>query len=88
MNGHLLVEALDKNNSASLSYNIVTNYLQKKLNFKGLIITDALGMKAITKNLTVGQIALQSFMAGNDILLFLLRTVQQLFFRHLLIHHL
>ena len=69
MIGHLLVEALDKNNSASLSYNIVTNYLQKKLNFKGLIITDGLGMKAITKNLAAGQIALQAFMAGNDILL-------------------
>ncbi len=41
MIGHLNVPA-------SLSYNIITKLLKEKLGFKGLIITDALDMKAVT----------------------------------------
>ena len=51
MIGHLNVPAFEPNKDlpASLSYNIITKLLKEKLGFKGLIITDALDMKAVTK---------------------------------------
>lgn len=71
MIGHLSVPSFepDKNLPASLSYNIVTKLLKEKLGFKGLIITDALDMKAITKYYSTSEACLKAFKAGNDILL-------------------
>ncbi|MGY0426799.1 MAG: glycoside hydrolase family 3 protein, partial [Polaribacter sp.] len=47
MTAHLSIPALesDANLPTSLSKNVVTNLLQKKLGFRGLIITDGLNMK-------------------------------------------
>jgi len=55
---------------SSLSYNVVTNVLQTELGFKGLIFTDALNMKGASNFKTPGEIDLNAFLAGNDILLF------------------
>ncbi len=72
MVAHLNVPALDprENYPSSISYNIVTNVLQKQLGFHGLVFTDALNMKAAANYLKPGEIDLEAFMAGNDILLF------------------
>ena len=71
MIGHLNVPAFDtkKDLPASLSYNIVTKLLKEKLGFEGLIITDALDMKAVTNYFSDGEACVQAFKAGNDILL-------------------
>ncbi len=71
MVGHLNVPAFDnqKNLPASLSYNIVTKLLKEKLKFKGLIITDALDMRAVTNYFSNGDACVKAFIAGNDILL-------------------
>lgn len=69
MIGHLKCSALEPNGKiASLSKNVV-DYLLSKLDFKGLILTDALDMKSITDNYLSDQAALEAFTAGNDILL-------------------
>jgi|GEM_PF-339525 len=47
--------------------------LRGEMGFDGLIITDALDMRALTDNFTCGQIALGTFLAGADILLMPLR---------------
>jgi CubicO group peptidase (beta-lactamase class C family) len=72
MVAHLNVPSLEPrlNYPSSISYNVVTNVLKKELGFEGLIITDALNMRAVTKFSDPGQIDLQAFLAGNDILLF------------------
>lgn len=72
MVAHLNVPSLEtrKNYPTSISYNVVTNILQKELGFKGLIFTDALNMKGASDFLKPGEIDLEAFMAGNDILLF------------------
>nr|AAN10188.1 putative glycosylhydrolase [Candidatus Fritschea bemisiae] len=70
MTGHLMLPVLDKNFPASLSKLIVTDLLQKEWGFKGLIITDALNMKALTQNYSVEEIALKAFLAGHDLLLY------------------
>lgn len=71
MIAHLYVPALEKlvNTPSTLSKSIVTGLLRNQLGFKGLIVTDALDMKAVTTNNQPGEIELQALRAGNDILL-------------------
>lgn len=72
MVAHLNVPALETRDGypSSISYNVVTNLLQNELGFKGLIFTDALNMKGASNFKSGGEIDLEAFMAGNDILLF------------------
>lgn len=71
MIAHLAIPAFENNNDipASLSKNIVTKLLCEELKFNGLIITDALDMRGVTKNDSQGKTELQALLAGNDILL-------------------
>lgn len=71
MVGHLSVPALEEqeNLPATLSKTIVTTFLRNELGFGGLIITDALDMKAITNTYANGYAELLALCAGNDILL-------------------
>lgn len=71
MVAHLSVPALEPNADlpSSLSRNIVTDLLQKKLGFEGLIFTDALNMKGASNFSTSAEINLEVIKAGNDILL-------------------
>jgi len=70
MHGHLVIPALDDSGTASsLSHKIVTQFLQKKLGYQGLNITDGLGMDAIANRYAPGELERAAFLAGNDILL-------------------
>ena len=64
MAAHLVVEAMDKDNPASFSKKILTDYIMGTLRYKGAVVTDALVMKA-----TGGLDPLDTFKAGADILL-------------------
>ncbi len=70
MVAHLHVPALDarKNRPTTLSRNTVTNVLRKEMGFDGLIFTDALEMKGVTKHFTSGQVEAEALLAGNDVL--------------------
>jgi beta-N-acetylhexosaminidase len=72
MVAHLNVPALESRTGypSSISKHIVTDLLQHKLRFKGLIFTDALNMKGASNFKSPGEIDLEAFLAGNDILLF------------------
>ncbi len=54
---------------ASLSKELLEGRLRGELGYEGLIITDALGMGAISRNYSAGEAAVLAFEAGNDILL-------------------
>ena len=71
MTAHLQVNAYEEesNHPSSLSSHVVGDLLRKKLNFKGLVITDGLDMKGVTKYYTGGNESLAALMAGSDILL-------------------
>src|SRR5690554_4398922 len=71
MVAHLNVPALEPREGypSSLSYPIVSGILKEKLQFKGLIYTDALNMKGAANYSSPGDIDLAAFMAGNDVLL-------------------
>ena len=68
MMGHLHIPALDSTVS-SISYPIVTELLKNELDFKGMIVTDALTMKGVSENMESAEIALAAYKAGVDILL-------------------
>ena len=71
MVAHLNVPSLEPrvNIPSSVSHNIITDVLKNQLGFKGLIFTDALNMKAAKNFREPGEIDLEAFQAGNDILL-------------------
>ena len=72
MTAHLSIPSLESNAQlpTSLSYNVVTKIAKERMKFRGLIFTDALNMKGAANFAKPGEIDLNAFMAGNDILLF------------------
>ncbi|MFD2890614.1 glycoside hydrolase family 3 N-terminal domain-containing protein [Flavobacterium chuncheonense] len=72
MVAHLNVPSIEPRDGfpTSLSYNVVTNILKNELHFEGLIFTDALNMKGASNFKQPGDIDLEAFLAGNDVLLF------------------
>ena len=71
MVAHLYFPAYEtkRNTATTLSHNVVTKLLKEKLKFKGLVVTDALDMKGVTKYNRPGNIEVKAFQAGNDVLL-------------------
>jgi len=72
MVAHLFIPSLDttKNTASTLSKNIVTGLLKNELKFNGLIFTDALNMKGVSKFYPPGVVDVKALLAGNDVLLF------------------
>jgi beta-N-acetylhexosaminidase len=73
MVAHVTVPALDStpNAVASVSQQIVTGLLRHDMQFKGIIVTDALDMGALTRLYAadIGREAVDAFKAGNDVLI-------------------
>jgi len=72
MIAHLDVPAIEPEPHlpTTLSHKAVTGLLREKMGFDGLIFTDALNMKGVTKYFPDGETDLRAFLAGNDVLLF------------------
>jgi len=73
MVGHLAVPALTggENIPASISRELITDLLKGEMGFKGLVISDALNMKAVANLFPEpGELEWQAFHAGNDLLCF------------------
>ncbi len=72
MVAHLNVPSLDHglNIPTSLSKPVVTDLLQNRMNFQGLIFTDALNMKGVANLNKPGEVDLKALLAGNDVLLY------------------
>ena len=70
MIAHMDIPALDstKNLPSTLSRPIVTGVLKDSLGFKGLVVSDAMEMKAVVKYFPDGEADLRAFLAGNDII--------------------
>lgn len=68
MSAHLLVPCIDPDQPATLSSACLTGVLKTDLGFQGLIISDALNMRALTQ--TPEEIAVQAFQAGCECLLY------------------
>lgn len=71
MMGHLSIPSLDStaNLASSLSPKIVTGLLKEKFGYSGLLFTDGLDMKGVSKFYNNGRAEVQALKAGNDVLL-------------------
>ncbi len=69
MSAHLQIPALDDRYPATLSSKVLTEELRQRLNFQGLIVTDALIMGAIANRYGIEESAVLAVEAGADILL-------------------
>lgn len=69
MVAHLDIPAIDSGIPSSLSYKTVQTLLKDSLDFKGLVITDALNMKGASGISPKFGIDVAAFVAGNDVLL-------------------
>jgi beta-glucosidase-like glycosyl hydrolase len=72
MSAHLYVEAIAEEAfmPATFSPRIITDLLQTEFGFKGLVISDALNMKALSKRYSPDQIAIKALLTGHDLLLY------------------
>lgn len=70
MVAHLSIPAIDStpNRPTSLSYANITQLMRNQLQYRGLTFTDALEMKGVAKFYPGGEAAVQSLIAGNDML--------------------
>lgn len=70
MTAHIVNSHLDDRYPASLSFEIVTKILRRKLGFQGVVISDDLLMNAIKSQFSLEESIKLAINAGNDILLF------------------
>ena len=71
MVAHLDIPALDSTGVPStLSKPIISALLKEELGFQGLIVTDAMNMKGVTKDNSPGIVDKDAILAGNDLLEF------------------
>ena len=68
MTAHITMKNID-NMPATLSHELVTEKLRNELGYDGVIISDAMMMKAITNNYSSSEAAVLALEAGNDIIL-------------------
>lgn len=71
MIAHLSLPSLDNESNvpASLSKNIINGLLIDEMNFKGLVVTDALNMAGVVKHFSAEEVALRCVNAGVDLIL-------------------
>ncbi len=68
MTAHVVFKALDSDRPATLSPAVLT-FLRNELGFPGLIVTDSMGMRAITDRYPRGEAAVLAVQAGADLIL-------------------
>ncbi len=64
-----LVNEVEEDVAASLSYEVVTEWLKEELGFEGIIITDSFAMGAITEHYSQAEAAVLAVKAGVDMIL-------------------
>lgn len=69
MVGHIDVRAVDPRVPATLSRKVTTGLLRTELGFGGLVVTDSLSMRGVTRGRTPARVAVQAVRAGADVLL-------------------
>jgi beta-glucosidase-like glycosyl hydrolase/CubicO group peptidase (beta-lactamase class C family) len=71
MTAHIGLPSIDRKEiPATLSEKILTGILRDSLQFEGLVFSDGMNMKAITKHYKEGEAAVKALMAGADVIEF------------------
>ena len=69
MVSHAMYPQIDAAHPSSLSKAIITDWLRKDMGYNGVVVTDDMDMGALAKHYTFSDMAVQSILAGSDILL-------------------
>ena len=69
MVSHAMYPQIDPDHPSSLSKAIITDWLREDMGYNGVVVTDDMDMGALAKHYTFGDMAVQSILAGSDILL-------------------
>ena len=69
MVSHAMYPQIDADHPSSLSKVLITDWLRKYMGYNGVVVTDDMDMGALAKHYTFGDMAVQSILAGSDILL-------------------
>ena len=69
MTAHILVPAIDDERPGTLSPAIVTGLLKQQLGFQGMVLTDDIGMKAISARYSTAEATVGALAAGCDAVL-------------------
>jgi beta-N-acetylhexosaminidase len=77
MTAHVLFPAIDEERPASLSHRIVQGWLKNELGYDGVVISDDLGMKAISRERGLGQASVEAIAAGSDAVLLCNHTIDE-----------
>jgi beta-N-acetylhexosaminidase len=66
---HILLPKIDPNFPSSISQNMISDILRKKLDFNSVVMTDDMTMAAIEKNYDLRVASVKSILAGSDIIM-------------------
>ncbi|MEN0059838.1 MAG: beta-N-acetylhexosaminidase [Bdellovibrio sp.] len=70
MTSHILFPQIDPQWPATLSEIFIQKIIRDELRYRGLIVTDDLGMKAMTKHYGLAEVPVRALQAGVDLLLY------------------
>jgi beta-N-acetylhexosaminidase len=77
MTAHVLAVTLDEDRIATFSPAIVTNLLKRALRFAGVVVSDDLGMKAVSATTSLPDATVAAVSAGCDVVLLCNSTTEQ-----------
>jgi beta-N-acetylhexosaminidase len=79
MTAHVMVPELDERHVASFSPAVVERILKQTLGFQGVVISDDLGMKAVSATLSPGEASVAAIAAGCDAVLLCNHSIDEQF---------
>jgi beta-N-acetylhexosaminidase len=77
MTAHVLMPAFDERRPASLSPVIVQRLLKDDLRFQGVVVSDDLGMKAVSGEFGLGDAVVAAIAGGSDVVLMCNSTIDE-----------
>lgn len=70
MTAHISVPSVDNSGApATLSHKVITGILRKEMGYNGLVITDDMEMRPVTKDWPIGKAAIHAVVAGCDMII-------------------
>lgn len=69
MTAHVIFQAFDATQPATVSRTVLTGILREKLGFDGIITSDSMEMKAIADTIGIGSACVQALVAGADMIM-------------------
>ena len=77
MSAHVLIPSVDGRRPASMAPAVIQGWLKEALGFDGVVVSDDLGMKAISATTPLGAASVGAIQAGSDVVLMCNSTIDE-----------